>query len=79
MDPTGIPEGRPGVTEASPTVGKGALGSTDQPPEVEAGQGGGVNAAAADAYADDEMPVGFSVAHCAAKFEKSGAMGVGVP
>lgn len=40
--PRGIPVGIPDVTPVSPTVGRAALGSTVQPPEVNEGQGGAV-------------------------------------
>ena len=78
MLPTGMPEGMPGETPAWPSVGNGALGSTFHPVGVCVGQEGTVTVIEA-AYADEATPDGERVAHCAWRFEKSGATGVGLP
>jgi hypothetical protein len=75
----GVPEGEPEETLASPRGGRAALGSISQPVGVGVGQAGNVNPDAEAAYAEDETPVGWSVAHWAWRFEKSGETGVGVP
>lgn len=74
-----LPLGMPGETLAAPKVGRAALGSTSQPVGVGVGQAGNVNPDAEAAYAEDATPVGWSVAHWAWRFEKSGETGVGVP
>ena len=78
MLPTGMPDGMPGETPAWPSVGNGALGSTFHPVGVCVGQEGTVTVIEA-AYADEATPDGERVAHCAWRFVKSGATGVGVP
>lgn len=78
MLPTGMPDGMPGETPAWPSVGSGALGSTFHPVGVCVGQEGAVTVIEA-AYADEATPDGERVAHCAWRFEKSGATGVGLP
>ena len=44
-------------------MGNGAFASTFQPVGVGAGQAGGVNSEAEEAYADEATPVGDRVAH----------------
>jgi hypothetical protein len=78
MLPIGTPLGIPGDTPAAPIVGKAALGSTVHPPAVELGHVG-TEEVYVEAYAADMTPVGVKVAHCAARFVKSGTTGVGLP
>lgn len=67
-----------GPNEAvSPRVGRAALGSTAQPPAVDAGQGRGVTWVAE--YSAFAMPTGVAAAQAFLRFSKSGTTGFGSP
>jgi len=65
------------VTAATPSVGIDALGSTSQPPAVDAGQLTGVTLGVY--AADDVLYSGMTVFQTASRLEESGVTGVGVP